>query len=411
LHKWVLEIADKIKAKTNKIILLGGPHPTFFPEIINRPPVDIICIGEGEGAIVDLADRLEKKQDITKIKNLWVKKNGKVYKNDLRPLVKDLDSFGPPDREIYYKKYSFLKNNPRKPFFTARGCPYSCTFCFNHSFMKLYRGKGKLVRHREIRSVIQEIKNVKKKYPLKTVYFQDDTFILDTTWVKKFVEVYKKEIRLPFICMVRANLVNEEIIKCLKDSGCEQVFFGIESGNESIREKILKKGITNEQILATGRLLKKYKIRFKTYNMLGLPGETLENAFETVYINRKIKTDYPWCSLLQPYPKTEIYENLIESNIMLKELSPDDISQSFFLDTKISHQKEIINLQKLFFYAVKFPSLEPLIRKLIKVRPNKLFDIAFLTSYAYVYIKSEKLNILSTLIFGVKSVKSFFYDS
>ena len=91
--------------------------------------------------------------------------------------------------------------------------------------------------------------------------------------------------------------------------------------------------------------------------------------------------------------------------------SPDDIGQSFFSDTLIDHDKEIKNLQKLFFYAVKFPSMEPLIRRLIKMKPNKMFDFAFLASYAYIYIRSENLNIFKTLVFGLRSIKTFFYDS
>ena len=411
LHKWALKIAKEIKKKTDKLILFGGPHPTFFPEVINKPQVDIICRGEGEEAIVDLANSLDQKKEITKIKNLWVKKHGKVYKNEVRSLVGNLDKIEMPDRELYYSKYKFLRTNSRKPFFTTRGCPYDCTFCFNHSFMKLYQGKGKCVRRRSIKDVIEEIKQVKDKYPLKTVYFQDDTFILDHQWIKKFTKEYKKEINLPFICLIRANLVNEDIIKNLQKGGCEQVFFGIETGNDDLRNKVLKKGVTNKQIIQAAKLLKKYKIKFKTYNILGLPGETLENAFETVRINRQIKSDYPWCSLLQPYPGTEIYNQLIKTGDITKSFSPDDIKQSFFSNTNVTYKREMINLQKLFFYAVKFPSLEPLIKKLIKLKPNKLFDLAFWIGYSYVYIKSENLNIFRTLIFGLRNIKSFFYDS
>lgn len=412
LHKWAFKISKELKEKTDKLILFGGPHPTYFPEMVDNPDIDIICLGEGEGAIVELADKLEKKQDITKISNLWVKKDGKLYKNEIRNLTENLDDLGKPDREIYYEKYDYLRNNPRKPFFASKGCPFNCTFCFNHAFMKLYKGKGKVVRRRTVKSVIDEIKEVKSKYPLGTVYFQDDTFILNPKWVKEFVKIYKKEIGLPFVCLIRADLANEEIIKDLKYGGCDQVFFGVESGNEFIRNKILKKGVTNKQIIYTAKLLRKYKIKLKTYNMLGLPGETLENAFETVHLNSKIKANYVWCSLLQPYPKTEIYDRLKKAGEI--KFSPDDVTHSLFYslfsDTKVTHKKEIINLQRLFFYAVKFPRLEPVIRRLIKFKPNKLFDALFWLGHAYVWTQSENLKFFESVRFGLKNVGIFSYS-
>lgn len=407
LHKWVLEVSRKIKKLSpNKLILVGGPHPTYFPEIINEPEVDIICLGEGEGAVVELANKLRNKEDITGIKDLWVKKDGKIYKNETRFLVENLDDLGFPDREVYYKKYKHLRKNPRKPFYTGRGCPYACTFCFNHSFKKLYKGKGRQVRRRSPEHVIAEIKDVRKKYPLKTVYLQDDTFILNKAWVKDFLQIYKKEINLPFICMFRANLLDESIMKDLKDAGCAKVFFGVESGNEEIRNNVLKKGVSNEDIIRAGNLLNKYKIKFKTYNIFGLPGETLEHAFETVEINRKIKTAYPFCTLLQPYPRTEIFDQLVALNALPENYTVDDLTPSYFLTTPTTKDTRMINLQKLFYYAVKFPFLDPLIRRLIKLKPNMFFDFAYWVGYAHIHSGSENLSFISTVLFGLRNLKS-----
>ncbi len=410
LHKWALRVAKEIKKRTHKLVIFGGPHATFFPEIINSPEVDIVGMGECEQAIVELADRWQKKQDITKIKNLWVKSKGKVYKNELRALTDNLDTLENPDRELYLGKYPFLRDLPRKAFFSGRGCPYNCTFCFNHSLNKLYTGKGRMVRRRSVGHVINEIKEVRKKYPLKAVFFQDDTFILHKEWVKEFMNKYKKEIRIPFLCLIRADLVDEGMVRCLKEGGCVTVFFGIESGNEVIRNDVLKKRISNAQIIRAGQLLRKYRIKFKTYNVLGFPGETVETAFETVHLNQKVKSDYPWCALLQPYPRTEIYEQLKAQHMIPAQFSLDDIHTSFFLDTVVVKDKELVNLQKLFFYAVKFPIMEPLIKKLIKLKPNKFFELAFLASYAYVYIRSESLGVFATIWFGLKHLKTFFYD-
>jgi len=403
MHNWALRVAEELKKRTSKITLFGGPHATFFPEIINKPQVDIVCLGEGEEAIVELADKLQHGEDITKIKNLWVKKEGRVYKNPIRPLVENLDCLGYPDREVYYKKYGYLKNSLTKRFMASRGCPYNCAYCFNTPFRKLYKDKGKFLRRRTVEHIINEIKQVKTEYPLKNVLFIDDVFVLDPHWVKRFTEAYKSEINLPFTCLIEISLANEDIIRDLHNGGCKQVIFGIESGNDFLRNKILKKSISKKQIIKTARLLKKYKIRFKTYSIFGLPEETLENAWETVHINQKIKADYLLCSLLQPIPKTEIYNYLSKNGFISGNISSENQDISCFPDSKVTDKREIINLQRLFFYAVKFPSLEPLIRKLIRLKPNKIFDIVSWIAYAYVDIRVKDLKIFDLLIFGLRN--------
>lgn len=410
-HKWACKIAKQIKVNSDIKVIMGGPHPTFFPEVINEPGIDIICRGEGEYAFLELANALREGKNITKIKNIWVKKDGKIYKNELRPLNQNLDNLPFPDRSLYYGKYSFLKTNPRKTFITTRGCPFGCSFCHNPSLKKLYHRKGKYVRRRSPEKVIKEILEVKATYPMKIVHFSDDHFVLDHKWVKKFLNLYREKVNLPFGCSVRPGSVDDEIVKKLSLAGCERTHFSIETGNERIRNQVLKKGITDEQIIYTARLMKKYKIKFKGYNMIGIPGETLEDAFSTIRFNRMIGTDYPVCTILQPYPKTEIFYRMQREDYMEDFSSPDDFTQSYFrLNQKVKVQREIINLHKFFFFAVKFPWLEPMIKRLIKLPPNIFFDFIFLTGFAYIHIGSEKLNILRTLGFGIKSAVNFFFQ-
>ena len=145
-HKTSIEKAKEIKQRSNALIVSGGTHPTYFPEVLNEDSVDVICRGEGDVALVELADKYEKGKDITKIKDLWVKKNGKIFQNELRELVEDLDSLPFLDRDIYYKRYKFLREIPTKRFMTGRGCVANCTFCYNPTIKKMYKGKGKYVR-------------------------------------------------------------------------------------------------------------------------------------------------------------------------------------------------------------------------------------------------------------------------
>jgi len=403
-HEIALKIAKEIKHCTSAITIFGGPHPTFFPEFIEEEGVDVICIGEGEGALADLADAVDKKTEIGNIPNLWIKQGKQIIKNNVRPLIDNLDSLPFPDRTIYYNKYPFL-NLSQKVFIAGRGCPYKCTYCFNESLQELYSGKGKYVRFRSVENILAEISKTLKNYNFKTVYMCDDTFILNKIWLFEFLEKYKTKIKLPFFCLVRADLISEDIVEKLKSANCCTVFFGVESGDENIRNLVLGKRITDLQIIEAAKLLKRHKMNFRTYNMLGLPGETLKEAFKTIELNIKIKTDYPWCSILQPYPKTTI-RRFAEERGMLK---GSVISKYFFKSSVINipQIKQLSNLQKLFYWTVKAPSIKPIVRILIKLPSNPVFDLLFLLGYAYSYYKSECLSFLEFLQIGRRNIFSF----
>lgn len=407
VHQIALEVARAIKLCTKAITVFGGVYPTFSPEIIKEGAVDVVCIGEGEGALSDLADAVNMKTGIGKIFNCWIKQEGQIIKNDLRPLIEDLDSLPFPDRSIYYHKYPFM-NRSQKVFIAGRGCPYKCTYCFNESMQKLYKGKGKYARLRSVENVISEIDQTRREYRVKTVYMIDDTFIINKIWLFKFLERYRQKIGLPFICLIRADLINEEVVKRLRLANCYSVFFGIESGDEHLRNLILGKRITNQQIKETARLLKKYKIRFRTCNMLGIPGESIDQAFKTIELNIEIKTDYPWCYILQPYPKTTIREYAGKSGMLKDGAIPEYFFKSSILN--LPHIKELSNLQKLFYWSVKFPFLKPLVKNLIKLPSNLIFEIFFLAGYAYSYYKSERLSFMEVLRIGWRNALSFLFS-
>lgn len=410
VHRWALDFAARIKQKLNCKVVFGGPHATYFPEVINETQVDIVIRGEGEHALLDVAESIDSGSDSMDHPNCWFKKNGSVIKNVQRHLIENLDDMPFPDRDLYYKKYPFLKKS-QYSFIGGRGCPFDCTFCFNHAFNKLHKGKGKVVRSRSVDHLIAEIKEVKRLGNMKTVYMMDDVFTINKKWIKEFTKAYtESNINLPYICLIRADLDDEDTIRMLSESGCKNVFFGIESGSEEMRNILLKKRVTDMQIKNTAVLLKKYGIRFRTYNILGLPGETLEDAFKTVKINSEIGTNYPWCSVYYPFPGTELAAIAQEKGLV--EAPEDKDSPSFFKDSVIQSKNrvELANLQKLFFYCVKFPALTPLFKRLIRFRQNLLFDIAFLASYSWCYIFSENLTLREIFSIGYRNIKVFFFS-
>jgi anaerobic magnesium-protoporphyrin IX monomethyl ester cyclase len=407
MHHWALDFARRYKSIHPQIqVILGGPHPTFYPEVIRDPALDFVCVGEGEEAIAELAIALDAKNDPTYIGNIWSKKGDQIFENPVRPLLQDLDALPFPDRS-YYDRYPITARETSKNFISGRGCAYKCNFCANHTLMELYHGKGKYVRFRSRENVIEEIKQVRAHYPIRFIGFSDDILIVNRKWLYPFLDLYKREIGLPFLSTVRANLVDEELVSALKEAGCISCVFGVESGVERIRNEVLAKGVKDEHITEAARLFHKYRIRFGTYNMVGLPGETVEDAFQTVKINAKIQPDFPWCSVLQPYPGTQIRKRIEDE--LGHCLPVDEIGASYFTSSVVRSReiRQLENLQKFFHLAVKFPILQPLIRQLIKLPPNFIFQWIFNGCYAWQLMIRSRINFFKLIQYGLTSQQLF----
>jgi hypothetical protein len=174
--------------------------------------------------------------------------------------------------------------------------------------------------------VIDELKCHKKRYKAKSVHLYDDTFILDKKWVLEFCRKYKKEINLPFYCLVRANLIDEEMTRALKKAGCVCVGMGIESGNPEIRNKLLKRGMSTEQIVNASRIIKKYKIKLVTFNMFGFPGETPEQMLDTMRLNLKIRPDSLFANIFYPFYGTDLMKECLKKGYINEDVVEDIIA-------------------------------------------------------------------------------------
>jgi len=153
-----LELARAIKKSGQKApIIFGGVHPTSVPElVIKEKSVDMVCVGEGEYALDELLQALEKGQKINNIKNIWFKRDKRVIKNPCRKLIEDLDSLPFPDKNMFYNVYpGFIKDDYSA--LSSRGCPFSCTYCGNNVLHKVYRGLGKPVRRRNPKNMVDEL--------------------------------------------------------------------------------------------------------------------------------------------------------------------------------------------------------------------------------------------------------------
>ncbi|OIP91023.1 MAG: hypothetical protein AUK24_03545 [Syntrophaceae bacterium CG2_30_49_12] len=404
-HLWARNIAHQLKVRHGLLNIFGGAHPTFFPEFIRESGVDMLVRGEGEETVREILDCIDAGRDFSDLANLTLKfPDGSVRENPVRMLRRDLDDYPFPDRHLYDALKGRIDRRVRNVI-TSRGCPFHCTFCFEDSMRELYRGKGKYVRIRAIAKVIEELKIQRSTTDVHTIYFADDVFGLNRKWLYEFLDVYKREVGLPFICLVRADLVaaDPEYAQRLADGGCKTVFFGIESGNEEIRNRVLKKKLTNVQIRLAAERLHTAGIKFRTYNIVGLPDETLEDAFVTMRLNIDIRADYPWCSVFMPFPGTALTDYAFDRGYLDRSFKFDSLSESFFIDSKLNMPDidRIANLQKFFQTAVLWPRTLPIVSRLINLRPNRLFDAWFGMVYFLVYIRSENKSFWKTLRFAV----------
>ncbi|MFQ6014372.1 MAG: B12-binding domain-containing radical SAM protein [Anaerolineae bacterium] len=375
---WYLGINRRLKAQLPGVLsLFGGPHPTYYPDIIEEEGVDAVCRGEGEYALLYLLDALQKGDPIEHLPNWWLKLDGRIVRNSLIDLELNLDKFPFPDRALLYQAHPPSLRSKVKPFIAGRGCPFDCSYCFNKAFADLYQA-GRRTRWRSVDNVISEILEVKEKYPLEFLTFMDDTFVLNPKWLKEFAAKYKAAVGLPFWCQVRADLIvrRPETVKMLQQAGCASASFGLETANDRLRNAILKRNMTKEQILEASRLLRQHGIALMTNNMLGLPTGSLEADFETLELNAQCRPAYANVFLFQPYPGTELGEMAFREGWTMGTF--DDLSGSHTENTIIkfgsdAEKRQIENLQKLFALATELPFLIPFIKLLIKLPANRLY--------------------------------------
>jgi len=232
-------LTDHVRDELDLPVVWGGNHPTLVPEDC-IPHADALLRGEGEGALVDLAEALAAGQPIDGIPNIWVHRpDGEHVRNELRPLLCDLDQLPFRDYHTHEHKYvvmgrSYQQGDPMHgdPVFqmmASRGCIYKCSYCYNSTYKKeIYAGQ-KWYRHRSVDSALAEIKAAKERWNFKRVRFDDEVFILRKGWFKEFCERWPVEIGLPFEIFIEPKLVTEERIAALAKAGLTGVYMGVQA--------------------------------------------------------------------------------------------------------------------------------------------------------------------------------------
>lgn len=370
--------ASWIKEKYNKLIIVGGVHPTLNPEeVINTDNIDAICVGEGEAPIVELLNALMAGNDIKSIPNIWIKEDGEVYKNPCRPKIENLDTLPFPDRSIFDYKNMDREKEGIGVFMASRGCPYNCYYCCNHAIRQSIGGGKGYLRFRSVDNVIGEIKQVIQDYPfIKFLHFDDDILPFNKEWFEEFSQKFSNEIKLPFECNIRPNLIDKAIIELVRDAGCKTLRIGLESGNSFIRNKILNRGLSEETIVEASALCKEAGIRLYTFNMVGLPLENMSARLDTVKLNAKINSDEEQVSIFYPYKNTTIYE-ICEEQGLIKRAEVIDPFKDTSLSFGIVERNQIVFTAYYFTLLVRQYKFYSNLPKSFSVNIIKLSDELF----------------------------------
>ncbi len=261
----VAEITARVKEKLAVPVIWGGYHPTIVPEECIQV-ADMICIGEGEEPMWELYSRMAAGQSYDDIRNLWIRHEKRIIRNELRPLIQDLDSlpfFDYSDDDKYrFDGQRLAQGDPfnyrdgRGSHFqthyvvqTARGCPFRCSFCSNSILRSIVADKGPYIRQRSVKRVIEELAYARQRFPrLKQITFWDEVFVLNRKWLEEFAREYRQKIGLPFKCSLHPNTITPQVLALLTEAGLTDLVMGIQSGSERVRREVFDRPTPGDKL-------------------------------------------------------------------------------------------------------------------------------------------------------------------
>jgi len=328
----VAEIAKIVNPNTN--VVMGGSHATCAPNLVlGNPSIDYVVMGEGEYTIVEFLKALEDKKDMSKVKGIAWKKGNSIVINERRPLIAELDKLPFPDRSIfpveeYFKVSKYMQGTWQTPkralsIITSRGCPHNCQFC------SVYNVTGKIWRPRSPENVVDEIEMLCDKYNVKRIVFEDDNLTLNRERFFKICSLIKER-KLDFDWNtpngIRADSLDEELIKKMIDAGCYELTLSVESGSQRVLDDVIQKRLNLEKAIEGVKLCKKLGVKkVSCYFVYGNMEETKEEIQKTVNLVRKFRDMevFCYCFIALPYYNSRLYNMSKEKGYLLAEDGED----------------------------------------------------------------------------------------
>jgi radical SAM superfamily enzyme YgiQ (UPF0313 family) len=319
-----IDIAENLKTQSDLPLIMGGVHPTVLPQdVLREKCVDYVVVGEAEETFRELLETLWASDGLKDLKGIGYKEGNRLIFTEKREPIENLDELPFPARHLLPSRWYFAPprirgvwTNSTATVMASRGCPYQCIYCSSHLMF------GRRVRYRTPKNIMAELRHLRNKYNIDAVWFADDTFTVNSKWVIELCELLKNEKWEGFCwaCQARVNTVSRELLAAMKEAGCVQLDFGVESGSPRIL-KVLKKNVSPEQIENAFMISKEVGLlRFASY-IIGTPGETHKDIQLTYELNQRIQPDYADFFFAVPYPGTELYELAEKHGVFSKGVS------------------------------------------------------------------------------------------
>lgn len=320
------QLTSVVHKSVHAPVIYGGLHATVVPEKCIEV-ADMLCVGEGELTMLELVERLQNSQDISSVQNLWLKSNGQTVTNPLRPLIQDLDSL--PFRDYSGENVFAIRRNklyegdpifeiPDFRIICSRGCFFKCSYCYNSILRSLYKGAGKYYRLRSVRNVIDEIHYARSKFNnIRKVIFDDDVFCTRDEWLEEFAETYRKEVGIPFECLLHPTLIDEEKLKLLKSAGLRRLQIGIQSGSPREMSEVYERALPQDKLIEFSRFNSKLHLDVVYDVLLDDPLSTEEDKRELLEFIFRLRRPYNlFLYSLTVFPRTEIARKLLEAGLI-----------------------------------------------------------------------------------------------
>jgi len=299
------ELIKKIKETIEIPIVVGGVYPSNNRDfLMEKPEIDYLIKGEGELTLNEFMNYILKKEGkLIEIDGLSYKNEGKIIHNPPRQLIKNLDDLPFPAWDKFLVRKYFISISYKNPSFAitaSRGCPYRCIFCSTSVFQ--------FYRFRSPKNVVDEIELLINNYDIRDITFHDPTFNVNLKWVKSFcIELINRNIKIKWRCLCRVDIINDQIISIMKQSGCYNIAFGIESSKDKFLS-FLQKDFSIKQVKKAMTIVKKYKIEVLAYFMYGIPGQTISDLVHNIRFIKELSPDYINILILNPVVGTQLWD-------------------------------------------------------------------------------------------------------
>jgi radical SAM superfamily enzyme YgiQ (UPF0313 family) len=311
----VLRLAQIAKANGVEFVVAGGPDASEWCDRYFANGIDIIGLNEGELTLQELIPCLQRQgmKDIEQVRGIMFLKNGRVHRTPPRPAITDLDSLPWPDRDVlnmeeYFRAWKSHHGESSVSLITARGCPFHCAWCSSEVF-------GHTHRQRSPKDVVDEMLMLKERYNPDIMWISDDVLTINKRWTHEFIrEVKARNAQHPYECLSRVDLVDQDLLQGLRETGCFRIWYGAESGSQKILDS-MRKGTTVAQVREAARITQEVGMQAGFFILLGYPDETTSDIRMTIDFLKETRPDVVGTSVAFPIKGTEFYGR-VENHII-----------------------------------------------------------------------------------------------